>query len=500
MEAVDQVAGLETEYTAGRISQGKTKAIVSGSEFCQTIARAVYELDPREYDNPMGARVYMDQHKIEGATPECAGIDAARTLVLYVRATDATIHDRFWRVLSQYPASDTYYLFKSSTDWKGNWYGSHLNVRMPISVEPWDLRKFLAPFLATSIIWAGQGGVEPFCVSEETKVLGVRFVLSPRALSIGQISSFDAMNCRGLFTTKSFRSGDDDMLGWGRIEILMDPLCSDVALYVYTGIVLLIVRLLASGKFPQSFLSFPEESGTKAEHVIIKRLHQLSRHPLQETVFPCGGAGMLSALEVQERYYDLLSSSSDILHFTKEDRSILELFGWILSEFRRDPLRLASISEAWFLRSLTDGFLKRHHATWSNACSVRVNHKGKRPRVASLLQMLSHQAGALDEEQGLWRKAESRGMVRSLFSKEEIERAKNTPPFSRAMFRRMAFLTAHANNIDLVIHPHDAWNRVVLFGHGRAVNCTDPTGRSNGLYAEELMEHMRAIIRERAAR
>lgn len=488
------------------------------AQIASWIAHELARKNPNGFDNPIGGRFYLDaanssSHEIpghehfEGCTPECAGKYAPRSLALYNRAIDRIVLEQFYDVCRrghpEWPAALKLHLVKGSTDWKGNWYGSQLNLRIPSSLGTEVLAEYLIPYLGTKIIWAGQGGVRPLKAGAplEELILGpVQFVFSPRTSNFVSRISTQTTSARPFISTAKFGEPQSyDFPEWHRLQLLCDPLLSDFTVYVDAGITALIIRLLSKGGFPYILPYLPHIStDTEAWAKFISEVDAVNTDPPLSAQITLAAGSPLTALEIQKRYFEILSGSEVLLGLTAEDKKILKIFGGILDDLESDPLSLSDRCECWLLYKLCQAKLDKCGTTWKECHNVDITRKGKTCKVSYELSMLAHQATALDSW-GIWPRMVETGRVKTLYSMKEVIRAAERPPASRARDRKSIFDRARELGVSALMHPGDSWDTIVFNSGiecgslGPSVTLRDPMGRDNGAAlrkAEEIMQHI----------
>ena len=512
MEPKDHIGGMEKELAIWGIGEnGKMLLGADIRRFAEVMASPKGSIHLRnEFDNPMGARIYVDaslgigvplNHRVEFATPECATAD---DIALYDSATDAEALSRFYMVARDperygLPKA-SYHLLKASTDWKGHWWGCHKNFRIPRAVSDDMLVWHLALFLITKPIWAGQGGVGP--VQGDELLLPdqeIGFLFSPRALGIHEVIGGETITQRrAIICTARFSEDDsNDFFKWKRLQLIeSDPLLSDATVYVEAGLTALIIRLLANGGFPESFPSLrgmPKES-------IVNDFHRVVRDPTLEATVSVSDYRRYTALELQEKFFDVLRDKESVLCFSDEDRDVLDRFGEILRLLREDPLLLADRCECWWKYKAFQGLLERHQSTWKTCGETLVKIGNQRQiDLRAYFLMLHHQATALDDW-GIWPNLQKKQKVMRLHSPEEIAHARTVAPSTRAAFRVALIKRAKELVVPLTMTA-ESWWKVSLFSHrgnySAVIEKRDPTDRDNAEKLEEAEEIMQAFLKRR---
>lgn len=487
MESKDVVTGLETEYALLASDLPK-----SDDEELRGLITAVIQGWPNSFDNPFGGRIYQDQTLLEGDTPECAGDKAAWFLSLYMRVLDNTLLARLYHITKNRKPARKYHLLKGCTDLNGNWYGCQLNVRIPATLELEFLTEGLLPYQITKIIWAGKGGI----VTASGLILPdepdeIRFVFSPRAVSIGEIFSSTATGktgARGFFCTKNLvEERSFDVEGWRRLEIIgNDSLQSDLVTYIDVGITLLIIRLLASSKFSaqlQHLPRLPRKPDEDEKKRIITELRQINQDPLLQAKLTLADGKGKTALEVQKKYLEILGSLADTNVLTAEETKILCWYRKILVSLEKRTEDLGRVCECWLTLTLAEEIMKRHGSVWDNVHAQSIKRKnGKSIPLSSYLLMLFHQTNALDDSWGIWPRYVREGRVEVMHNPEIIVFAETNPPPSRATARVGAFRLAKRFGVEARMD-NDSWCEIIvnLPDQKKTFQMRDPTGPNDAI-------------------
>lgn len=503
MESED-VVGTEKEYgIMGMTSDG----VHIGEEDLRRVAELMATMNPRisrgrtpQFDNPMGARIYIDVtnndidgtsracHRFEIATPECPD---ARTLALYDAATDAEALARF-TVITAHPLAfglpeANYHLIKSSTDWKGNWWGCHKNYRIARVVEEGDIFCYLAPFLITKPIWAGAGGIGPRQgATLDDAHGGIAPIFSPRALVIRVgMGSATTVSRAIISTSRTDELNSLDLPDWKRLQLIeSDPLMFPQTVYVEAGVTILLLRLIASGRFPLSFPRFKI-----GQESVVRAFHEVVRDLTMRTAVEMADGRKFTALELQRQYAVLLTDYKSIVVRSDQDADVLRRFCTIIKTLGENPFALAHDCECWFKQKLFTGILARAGTDWERCGDARMSlRKGGNTNVRSYLLMLHHQTCGLDAW-GLFPSLWSAGTLTRFFSSSKVEGARQTTPRSRAAYRVAVLRRARELGLESLVGG-DNWKFLRFKGYERTVEFekADPTSRGND-------EHIAAAMR-----
>lgn len=507
MDAEDMVMGIENEYGIAVLDkQGR-------ADHAHDVSRIVLGLATRNqngFDNSIGGRFYRDgnsatesQHDhFEGCTPECAGENAPGLLALYNRALDRLMLEEFYAVCREMYGNGLLkgldaHLIKDTTDWKGHCYGAQLNIRIPASLKDLSMvAEYLAPYLASKGIWAGQGGIRPTIGDGDTGA--VQFVFSPRLMTFTCLVSSSTLDSRPYICSAKFgRENSYDLPHWSRLQLLCDPHLSDIIAYVDAGMTALIMRLLASGGFSAGLPHLPKEIHVHqrllSEFLIAARA--MNQDPSLTARIDLAGNFSPTALEIQKQYLAAIYESEQLLGLTAEDKKVLQAFAEILKDLEENPLRLADRSPCWLLYKICKDKLNKCGTDWEGCHNVAVRHRGKNIPLSRYLAMVAHQFPGLDEW-GIWPRMVNTGRVRTLFSEDEVAEAAWRPPDSRASFRKKLFDRARELRVYVRMH-NDSWAKV-MFGlddSRPSMELPDPTGRTNNTALRQAENIMQSIVR-----
>lgn len=515
MECEEVIIGMEKE---GAIMGMTAEGAHVGEEDLRQVAELMVTMDPRisrgrtqQFDNPMGARIYIDVtnddsdgasracHRFEIATPECPD---ARTLALYDAATDAETLTRFIAITAHPLAfglpEANYHLIKSSTDWKGNWWGCHKNYRIPRAIEEGDLFCYLAPFLITKPIWAGAGGIAPrqgTILHDEHQEIGPIF--SPRALAIGVGMGSATTASRAIISTsRTDELNSLDLPDWKRLQLIeSDPLMFPQTVYVEAGVTVLLLRLIASGRFPSSFPRFKMGQGGSA----VGSFHEVVRDLTMRAVVEMADGRKFTALELQSRYAALLTDYASVVVQSDQDADVLRRFCVIIKTLGENPFALAHDCECWFKFKLFTGILARAGTDWEWCGEVQMRlRNGKSIDIRRYLLMLHHQTCGLDAW-GLFPSLWSAGTLTRFFPPPEVEEARNSAPDSRAAYRVAVLRHARELGLESLVGG-DNWKFLRFKGYERTVEFekADPTSRGNDEHSAAAMRVLDNLAASRA--
>ncbi|MDH5740290.1 MAG: proteasome accessory factor PafA2 family protein [Nitrospira sp.] len=349
---------------------------------------------------PNGARFYNDHTHPEYSSPECRTL---RDLVAQDRAGERIVlraAERRNRVLG----GDHVRLYKNNTDFHGHSYGCHDNYLVSRSVPFSDLVAGLVPFLVCRQVIAGAGKVGTEA-QESGHVPGL-YQLSQRADFMEAELGVDTMHNRPILNTRDEPHADRQK--YRRLHLIIgDANMCEYATALKVGTTRLVLDLIERGAAPDLRLDQP-----------VAAVKQLSRDPDFKIAVRLQNGRRLSALEMQECYYEsarqtlagsdeetdwLLKEWEEVLHLLTQDRS--QLIG-----------KLDWVTKQWLLET----FMREERIGWDD------------PWLASL-DLEYHN---VNPEQGLYLGFEAEGKAWRITTDEMIEEAiQNGPSDTRGGLR-----------------------------------------------------------------
>lgn len=339
-----------------------------------------------------GARFYNDHTHPEYSTPEC------RTL------KDLLAHDRAGERIVQRAADRRnqalggahVQVYKNNTDFHGHSYGCHDNYLVSRAIPFERLVRGLLPFLVSRQIIAGAGkvGIE---AQESGLVPGV-FQLSQRADFMETELSVDTMHNRPLLNTRD--EPHADRAKYRRLHLILgDANMCEYATALKVGTTQLALDLIEAGTVPRIELAQP-----------VSAVKQISRDiDLKATVRQKNGRA-LSALDIQEQYYDAARRTLDGRDV--ESDWVLREWGKTLRLLTADRAQLIGkldwVTKLWLLET----FMREERIGWDD------------PWLASL-DLEYHN---VNQERGLYRGLEAEGTAWRMTTDGEVEQALSAGP------------------------------------------------------------------------
>lgn len=310
-------------------------------EFAQRDAHRPFSFHEMKSDLvlPNGARFYNDHTHPEYSTPECRTL---KDLAAQDRAGDRIVFRAAQR-RNQTLGGTHIRLYKNNTDFHGHSYGCHDNYLVSRSVPFATLAVGLIPFLVSRQVIAGSGKVGTEAL--ESGYIPGSYQLSQRADFMETELGVDTMHNRPILNTRDEPHADRKK--YRRLHLIIgDANMCEYATALKVGTTRLVLELIERGTMPPLELDQP-----------VAAVKQLSRDPDLKAVVRLKNGRRLSALELQEQYYEaacrtlagsdeesdwLLKEWSDTLRLLSQDRS--QLVGkldwvtkhWLLETFMQE--------------------------------------------------------------------------------------------------------------------------------------------------------------------
>lgn len=418
-----------------------------------------------------GSRIYLDcgQHP-ETSTPECLTL---RQAVLYDKSAERILEETLKKTNHRIRRKGKRWAGKESSLWlvKNNshndeTYGSHENymVRRQIPFRE-ELAELLIPFLVTRQIFCGAG-----------TVLKNGFEISQRARFIKDDISSISRNLRGneqsraiIHFKDSGRDSDDITLAdsnlWRRLHLILgDSNMSEYTAWLKMGTTALVLRMIEDRRLDwlvrliqpvKCFRRISQDPSCRQKIQVITKNEPAGQWQTDE----------LTAIQIQELYLEqaqnYLSDSSENLPAEnhREFHKIAEEWKKVLQKLKTDPMLLAEEIDWVMKKNLLEEYKKNRAVAW--------NHSDMK-----ILDILYHH---IERDQGLYYLLEREGKARRIFNDEEIEKAKNRPPETRAKWRSAVIKMVEEKRIPY----HGGWNEISLYPRGRndedeGFSCLDP--------------------------
>ena len=444
----NRIFGLETEFGCmapeheGFVSPDAISVKVKDHIF-HSERIGIVDIHYRGRDEPPGnggflfnsGRVYIDMGHIEYTTPECKGLF---DLAAFDRAGERILQ----RALRSLGLEKEASFLKNNIDhFTGATFGCHENYlirrNVPFSTV---VIPALLPFLVTRQVFSGAGRVGSYDDSfyyygrddreDDYREDPVAFQISQRAdhivTEIYQWIQFS----RAIINTRDEPLADHSR--YRRLHLLMgDSNMSEYVTALKVGTTAMVLNLLERKIFPQDVgLGDP-----------VWALKEISRDPTFKWVLERKNGRTISAIDIQRRYLELAQ---------RHLQGIDEESDWVLVEWERtldglekDPMdlkdRLDWVAKKWMLEM----FVESEGLSWNDPW----------------LQSLDLEFHNIDPKRGFFYDMENKGMISSVLTDEQIDRASFEPPQdTRAKGRSEAVQALSKNRVRYIVD----WDSVYL--------------------------------------
>ena len=347
-----------------------------------------------------GARFYVDHAHPEYSSPECADpLQAA----LYDKAGERVLSSAA-EVFRTLRPGEHLYIHKNNSDGKGNSYGYHENYLVSRATPFSDLIRYTTTWLVTRQIFTGSGKL-----GSENGRPGVGYQITQRADFFEEEVGLETTLKRPIVNTRDEPHGEPSK--YRRFHVIIgDANMSEVQTFLKLGATALLLSAVEDGALPDALtLADPVEATWRASHDLT-----LTR------ALPLAGGGSATALELQIRYYEWLSKYADEHLPETVWADVIREWGAVLADLEADFMRTADRLDWSAKLRMLNGFRQRDDLEWSN------------PKLA-LAALQYHDT---DPGRGLAYRLQKGGLLRRLFTDEDLDAAAAAPPpETRAYFR-----------------------------------------------------------------
>jgi len=439
-----RVTGLETEFGVLCAPAGSPEAAKEDLPDVEQAAALIFRHRPVGYRStnlflPNGGRLYLDigAHP-EYATAECVSV---RDLVAQDQAGRAILADMAKRAatsLAQEGTAVRFHLLANNTDSAGHTYGCHESYSVPRSLldatddasaaSSETTMAVLTSFLATRPVLVGSGrplesaaaGSDPDCQRREDEEAS--WGLSPRAPHLKALASADTTGQRALVNTRDEPHADATRLR--RLHVTCaDTTMAEPTTGLRSALTLLLLDALEAGwDFTDLVLADP-----------LATLSALGESPWGDVPAVTDDGRRLSAVDLQEAFLERLTSylgdvgEPDFLRGA--EHLLTDLAPRVISSLRNHDDSSIDTEIDWAIkRRLMRAQRERHPELTGEVLDA----------LRSRVDLAYHD---LNAETGLAPRLTAQGAMAHLCEPEEIERARQTPPATRAALRG-AFVAA----------------------------------------------------------
>lgn len=356
-------------------------------------------LRPSSIVLPNGARFYVDHAHPEYSSPEVAD---ALDGVLWDRAGDEVARRvMMLRELQAEPGTPAdIVLVKNNVDGKGATYGSHENYQVSRATDLDDLIRFMIPFLATRPVICGAGRVG---IGPASDAPG--FQISQRADYVENDIGLETTFNRPIFNTRDEPHANHHV--WRRIHVIGgDANQFDVSILLKLGTTALVLKAIENGT-DLEWDSLDLSSPVTAVREVSRDLNLTHRLAMRQ------GDGM-TALEIQRRYLDLVRKSfrESRAEPSSVEQLVLDTWDDVLTRMAQNVFSVGTEVEWVGKLALFQRQKERLATGWDD------------PRLSAL----DLQWADLRRSKSLIARLDSAGLVKRLFTEEQVQSAADNPP------------------------------------------------------------------------
>lgn len=402
-----------------------------------------------------GSRIYKDSGSHpEYSTPECL---TPREVVAYEKAGELILEDAFKGGIDQGDDHGVVKFYRTSVDKRGTTHGYHENYLLSREVPEDYLVMHLAPFLVTRVIYAGSGNVKK------------EFQISGRAEYIQLVSGSQTTQNRAIINCKDEPLSDRER--YRRLHLIVsDPNMSEYATYLRVGATSMMLDLIEDRAMPKIEIENP-----------VGTLHRLARTTSEWPVRLKEGR-TISAVDLQRIYLDAAcrhlerGCASDATGMQYMNNDLLDLWGYTLDALEKDPMMLAGQLDWAIEKKMLEAQMRKHGVAWDDP-------------MVSALDLKYHDT---DKEKGIFYALQKGGFIKRLLTDDEIERAVQTPPNTRAKGRSLFIKKMKERGLNPLSNV-DRWNGMGLSNFHYSVDRPDALATPDPFrtYEEEVEEYFR---------
>jgi proteasome accessory factor A len=450
MALQERIFGIETEY-AINFYPAKTGGNEPSS---QTIVGALQSVLAQNYgidSSPYlitGGKFFHDVGHAEWAHPECRSAHEAAT---YDKATDhllAHLLPEAQGLLSQHGYQGHLLIAKNNVDFNGSTYGCHENYLMLKDSELLTgeyflryLARTLIPFLVTRQLFAGSGRL----VFAENQL---SYEISQRAAFIDTIVSAETTKDRPIFNTGRER----EPLAGGNARrlhlILGDANLSGWATWMKLGTTGIILRMIED----MFIVDLPLLQDPLAA------LRSIASDSTCRTVLPLRDRRLMSALDIQNFYYERADAYLAEYGCTDEEDALMDAWENALNDLAQDPMKLRNRADWVMKKRFLDAHLSQANLSWEQTVTDQ--------SVINRLQAYDLRFHDISRE-GLFNQV---SYPDTLITQDEIQMAqRQPPPYTRARIRGEAITLARRYQIPVTV---ERWGELVV--NGKKIEVPDP--------------------------
>jgi len=458
-------------------------------------------------------KIYPDRKQIELATPECS---SPKEVLLYDKEAERIMAEKILQInsadkekrLAVSAVKNNYDFSYATGDLNDDisvlcTRGTHENYlvlnhaktieSIRVWVE-WVGPRLLGSFLATRSIISGNG-----CIfGKYANSRDCSFILSQRANFIDKLYTEYSVTMRDCVLPKNVNSTDDDVNKKGvnnqraLINLKHDPLsnrreylrlhliCGDANLaewstYLKMGITGIFLSMIED-KF---FIAKLSQVCFGKEIKIVKVFHEVvSDLTFKKKLITLQNGKQISALQHQTLIYELAQEYFRQTVPCEWEKDIMKKWGYVLSRLEAGDINSLSDKLDWAIKlKYLNLFMKKHNITSYSDPRVR---------------MMDFQYHELHPERSIFKKLQDRGKIQTILTQEEREFAKNNPPPTRALWRKVIneeIRQAQRNTLGSALHESLDWENIRV--NNVVVYCRDPFAHN----LDEILRYQTEKIR-----
>jgi proteasome accessory factor A len=402
-----RIFGIETEYGLTFTHHGQRR--LSPDEVARYLFRRVVSWGRSSnvfLEN--GSRLYLDvgSHP-EYATAEC---DDLLDLLAHDRAGERILQSLVQGAqerLTEDGIRGQVFLFKNNTDSSGNSYGCHENYLTDRTDDLSNYSEVLIPYLVSRQIWAGAGKIV-------MTGKGPLFCLSQRAEHIWESTSSATTRSRPIINTRDEPHADAER--YRRLHVIVgDSNMSEYANYLKIGATAIMLQMLEDKAVILRDLTLENP---------IRAIREISQDLTCTRKVRLANGRELSALEIQQEYYERAVKLAARRPFTPQLMKALAMWGYCLERLAVDPLSLSRECD-WVLK---------YHLI------ERLREKQQLELGDPKAQLIDLNYHDVDPARGLYFKLQQRGLTERLVTDQAVEKAMTKAPQTTRARLRGAFV------------------------------------------------------------
>ncbi|MDP6977878.1 MAG: proteasome accessory factor PafA2 family protein [Myxococcota bacterium] len=362
-----------------------------------------------------GARFYQDTgcHP-EYATPECS---SPKQVAIYDQAGERILEDLQGYAeekIREERIPGKLSIFKNNTDFVGNSYGCHENYLVDRDVDFYYLAEQLIPFLVTRQIYTGAGKV--FQTQD-----GVHYCVSQRAQHIYQKISGTTTNDRSIINTRDEPHADREK--YRRLHVIVgDSNMSEYTNFLKVATCSVVLQMIEDNFINKDFtLRNP-----------VKAIKDITYDVTCKRKLRLDNGREYSPIEIQREYCEMAQKYVEQYPVDDEHRDAVQKWQYVIDCLDDDPRKLDREIDWVIKRKMIESYIDRTGCSWND------------PKIF----MMDLQYHDIQRKRSLYYLLERAGAVERIYTEDDVEAAKSTPPAdTRARMRGEFIKLARENSI-----------------------------------------------------